>query len=57
MGQSGAFTVAFPGYHGWYFMNLEEGPIKIELTASGYYTAHKEMYRAVDGGVLMNVEF
>lgn len=57
MGQSGAFTAPFPGYHGWYFMNLEEGPIQIELTVSGYYEGHKEMYRAVDGRVITNVEF
>lgn len=55
--QSGAFTAAFPGYHGWYFMNLEEGPIKIELTVSGYYSEHKEMYRAVNGEVITSVEF
>lgn len=57
MGQSGSFTAPFPGYHGWYFMNLEEGPIQIKLTVSGYYSEHKEMYRAVDGKVLNNVEF
>jgi hypothetical protein len=57
MGQNGAFTAPFPGYHGFYFMNLEEGPIQIELTISGYFDAHKEMYRAVNGKVLNNVEF
>ncbi|WP_306261685.1 hypothetical protein [Pararhizobium sp. IMCC21322] len=56
-GQSGSFIAPFPGYHGWYFMNLEEGPIQIELTVSGYYAEHKEMYRAVDGKVINNVEF
>ncbi len=56
-GQNGSFTTPFPGYHGWYFMNLEEGPIQIELTVSGYYDEHKEMYRAVDGEVINNVEF
>lgn len=55
--QSGSFTAPFPGYHGWYFMNLEEGAVKIELTVSGYYQEHKEMYRAVDGQVINNVEF
>lgn len=57
MGQSGAFTAPFPGYHGWYFMNLEEGPIQIELTISGYFSEHKEMYRAVNGQVISSVEF
>ncbi|MGJ8624669.1 MAG: hypothetical protein ACSHW1_18155 [Yoonia sp.] len=55
--QTGAFTAPFPGYHGWYFMNLEEGSIQIELTVSGYYSEHKEMYRAVDGHVITNVDF
>ena len=55
--QSGTFTAPFPGYHGWFFMNLEEGPIKIEVTVSGYYEEHKEMHRAVDGVVTNKVEF
>lgn len=55
--QNGAFTAPFPGYHGWYFMNLEEGPITIRLTAAGYWSEHKEMYRAVNGKVINNVEF
>ena len=38
-------------------MNLEEGPIKIEITVSGYYDEHKEMHRAVDGVVTNKVEF
>jgi hypothetical protein len=57
MGQNGSLTAAYPGYHGWYFMNLEEGPIKIELTVSGFYSEHKEMYRAVDGQVIHTVDF
>jgi hypothetical protein len=56
-GQNGTFTAPFPGYHGFYFMNLEEGPIQIELTVSGYYAEHKEMYRAVDGQVVFNQPF
>lgn len=55
--QSGSFTAPFPGYHGWYLMNLEEGPIKVALTVSGYYDEHKEMYRAVDGEVISVEEF
>jgi hypothetical protein len=55
--QSGSFTTPFPGYHGWYLMNLEEGPITIRLQVSGYWQEHKEMYRAVDGKVLKVVEF
>jgi hypothetical protein len=57
MGQNGSFTAPFPGYHGFYFMNLEEGPIQVELTISGFFEEHKEMYRAVDGQVLSKVDF
>ena len=56
-GQNGTFTSPFPGYHGWYFMNLEIGPVQIELNVSGYYTEHKEMYRAIEGEVITNVDF
>ena len=55
--QSGSFTAPFPGYHGWYFMNLEEGEIHLRLQVSGYCKEHKEMYRAVDGKVIKTVEF
>lgn len=55
--QNGSFTSPFPGYHGWYMMNLEDGPITIALTVSGFYDEHKEMYRAVDGKVLKVEEF
>ena len=55
--QSGSFTAPFPGYHGWYLMNLEEGAITVRLKVSGYWKEHKEMYRAVDGKVINVVEF
>ncbi|PJI85943.1 hypothetical protein BC777_2293 [Yoonia maricola] len=55
--QHGSFTAPFPGYHGFYFMNIEEGPITVRLTVSGYWEEHKEMYRAVKGEVLTNVDF
>ncbi len=55
--QSGSFTTPFPGYHGWYIMNLEEGLITVRLKVSGYWQEHKEMYHAVDGEVLNVVEF
>lgn len=55
--QSGSFTAPFPGYHGWYLMNLEEGAITVRLKVSGYWQEHKEMYRAVDGKVINVVEF
>lgn len=31
--QHGSFTAPFPGYHGFYFMNIEEGPIPVRLAA------------------------
>lgn len=55
--QHGSFTAPFPGYHGFYFMNIEEGPITVRLTISGYWDEHLEMYRAVDGEVISNEDF
>lgn len=55
--QNGSFTSPFAGYHGFYFMNIEEGPITVRLTISGYWQSHQEMYRAIDGKVVRKVEF
>ncbi len=55
--QYGSFTSPFPGYHGFYFMNIEEGPVTVRLTISGYWDEHLEMYRALRGDVITNVEF
>lgn len=55
--QSGSFTAPFAGYHGFYFMNIEEGPITVRLTVSGFWDEHKEMYRAVEGEVVTNEAF
>lgn len=55
--QSGSFTAPFGGYHGFYFLNIEEGPITVRLSVSGYWDAHKEMYRAIDGEIITNEEF
>lgn len=55
--QSGSFTSPFAGYHGFYFMNIEEGPITVRLKVSGYWQEHKEMYRAIEGKVIKNVAF
>lgn len=55
--QSGSFTAPFPGYHGFYFMNIEEGPITVRLSVAGYWDDDKEMYRAVEGEVLRNEPF
>jgi len=55
--QSGSFTTPFAGYHGFYFMNIEEGPITVRLKIAGYWNDSKEMYRAIKGEVVNNVEF
>lgn len=54
--QNGSFTAPFDGLHGFYFMNLEEGPITVELKVSGYYDSHREVYRAIDGRVVTNLD-
>lgn len=55
--QSGSFTTPFAGYHGFYFMNIEEGPITVRLNISGYWEQSKEMYRAINGEVVTNEDF
>lgn len=55
--QSGSFTAPFAGYHGFYFMNIEEGPITVRLNIAGYWDESKEMYRAIKGEVVTNEEF
>ncbi|CTQ51285.1 hypothetical protein [Jannaschia donghaensis] len=57
LAQHGSFTAPFPGYHGFYFMNIEEGPITVRLKVSGYWEEHKEMYRAVQDNVILNEDF
>lgn len=34
---SGSLVAPFDGEHGWYWLNLSDGPIKITLTISGYF--------------------
>ncbi|MBT0959098.1 hypothetical protein IV417_17055 [Alphaproteobacteria bacterium KMM 3653] len=55
--QSGSFTTPFAGYHGFYFMNIEEGPITLRLNIAGYWEDSKEMYRAIKGEVVHSEEF
>lgn len=55
--QSGSFTAPFAGYHGFYFMNIEEGPITVRLNISGYWDESKEMYRAIKGEIVTNESF
>lgn len=55
--QSGSFTTPFAGYHGFYFMNIEEGPTTVRLNIAGYWDDSKEMYRAINGEVITNEAF
>lgn len=54
--QSGAFRAPFDGLHGFYFLNLEEGPITIELNVVGYFDDSQEVYRAVDGKIIKQLD-
>ncbi|MCI5046359.1 MAG: hypothetical protein MRY59_02560, partial [Aquisalinus sp.] len=55
--QSGVLNAGFPGYHGWFFLNLEERPVTLNLTISGFYDSHQEMYRAVEGTIVHSADF
>jgi len=41
----GSFVAPFTGHHGWYWLNITEEPVTIELTLEGYYDSHSEVYR------------
>lgn len=45
----GVYTAPFPGVHGWFFENRNEGDVTIDLTTAGFYAAVLE-YR--DGRVV-----
>ena len=53
----GAFTAPFDGYFGWFFLNIEERPIAINIEVSGYWDKDIELYRAVNGNVINKVEY
>jgi hypothetical protein len=36
-GRSGSLVAPFAGEHGWYWLNVSEGPITIRLTVNGYF--------------------
>ena len=35
--RSGTIMAAFAGQHGWFWLNLSQGPVVIELNVSGFY--------------------
>ena len=43
---SGSLVAPFDGNHGWYWMNIEENPVKIVLEVRGYYDNLEEIMRS-----------
>lgn len=43
---SGSLVAPFAGNHGWFWLNIEEHPIKITLNVAGYYDRIDELFRA-----------
>jgi len=43
---SGSIVAPFDGNHGWYWMNIEERPVKIVLEVRGFYESLDEIMRA-----------
>jgi hypothetical protein len=37
-GRSGSLVAPFSGEHGWYWLNVSDGPVTITLTVTGYYS-------------------
>ena len=43
---AGSLVAPFAGNHGWYWLNIEEHPIRITLKVSGYYERIDELFRS-----------
>lgn len=43
---AGSLTAPFDGNHGWYWLNIEEHPIRITLQVAGYYERIDELFRS-----------
>ena len=43
---SGSLVAPFDGNHGWYWMNIEENPVKIALEVRGYFDNLEEIMRS-----------
>lgn len=43
---SGSLVAPFDGNHGWYWLNIEENPVTIELEVRGYYESIEEIMRS-----------
>ena len=53
----GIVNPGIDGYHGWFFINLEDRPVTVRVTMSGYWDRHLEIYRAVAGEVVTSVDY
>ena len=53
----GSLTAPFDGYFGWFFLNIEERPIVIDIEVSGFWDKDIELYRAVNGDVKNKVDY
>jgi len=43
---SGSLVAPFTGNHGWYWLNIEENPVRIELDVHGYFDSIEEIMRS-----------
>jgi len=43
---AGSLVAPFDGNHGWYWLNIEEDPIRITLNVAGYYDRLDELFRS-----------
>ena len=44
--ESGSLVAPFAGNHGWYWLNIEENPVTIELEVRGYFDSLEEIMRS-----------
>ena len=44
--QTGSLVDPFEGNHGWYWLNVDEEPITIQLEVHGYYNSIEELFRS-----------
>lgn len=43
---AGSLVAPFDGFHGWYWLNIEDNPIEITLTVHGFYDHIEELGRS-----------
>ena len=42
---NGTFVAPFTGIHGWYWENISDKPVTVQLTSSGFYTGGREFLK------------